>query len=579
MEGLPPLVFPPRTDWPVHLKATTMADIAEIRMLPLHHADLRPHLMQCLEYLRADVFKGFTTSRTIRSTRLTDETVKKFVEEFGKATHLPDLSEPLPPDTHGVNMWLTPEAKIRQRIINEPLLNGAIGKHTLPPTKYPSRLERRQRLRPCKYMLQLDFDAFYNSLPLDPLARILFVFKKSGRYYGLNTVPTGGRWSVATGQAITWAITDIETTVTLLTMIDNIAIGAHEGQELQFIRAVREIVNRTKLANLQTTPPAATIESMSDKELLDFATREVTFLGETYEWNGSERLVRNSTKTLAKLSLALRKPHHTYRTFAALCSLIMFALHTIGTNPASTYNLMQAYRAISRTVSESSWDSPVPFLSATVRAALDEHGALLLANAPARIPDRRWVTYDDDDFQVAVFIDASADGWGAIIRFGRETTVQVQQRWVNTLGDQAWEQKGNTPAGVFTARYSAHTEPEAINRVLEHLQRTNRITTRTKIAVVSDHFAVTHAQRKLNGFGGIGRGRSLNHMYERANALNVCFFFIAGASNPADTISRNFGAIEGGEITESNADDIALPLLRTTYCPLAEEEGRPEWMR
>jgi hypothetical protein len=112
----------------------------------------------------------------------------------------------------------------------------------------------------------------------------------------------------------------------------------------------------------------------------------------------------------------------------------VFALHTISANPASTYALMQAYRAVSRTVMDGDWDAPLPFLSQTVRAALDDHGALLLANRPARIAAPRTASYDDSSYNIVVFIDACADGWGAYVRDEKCTTM-IQQRWINTLGE------------------------------------------------------------------------------------------------------------------------------------------------
>jgi hypothetical protein len=68
-------------------------------------------------------------------------------------------------------------------------------------------------------------------------------------------------------------------------------------------------------------------------------------------------------------------------------------------------------------------------------------------------------------------------------------------------------------------------------------------------------------------------------MFERCNRLNVAFFYVVGVENPADPISRKFRAVEDGNIVEGLARDITVPALRTTYCPLAEVEHRPTWMR
>lgn len=69
--------------------------------------------------------------------------------------------------------------------------------------------------------------------------------------------------------------------------------------------------------------------------------------------------------------------------------------------------------------------------------------------------------------------------------------------------------------------------------------------------VVTDHEAIVRAQQKLNGYGGIGRGYSLNRLYEYVHELrhsrniDITFSYIAGPTNPADSLSRNFGADVG----------------------------------
>eukprot|EP00796_Vickermania_ingenoplastis_P005816 gene5816-biopygen3670 len=55
------------------------------------------------------------------------------------------------------------------------------------------------------------------------------------------TLPTGARWSVAVGQAVTNVIVDIDTPVIVHTLIDNIMIAAHDGMEKEFLSATRRI--------------------------------------------------------------------------------------------------------------------------------------------------------------------------------------------------------------------------------------------------------------------------------------------------------------------------------------------------
>lgn len=96
------------------------------------------------------------------------------------------------------------------------------------------KLGRRQSLKKAKYMIQIDFEAFYDAIPIPPSTRKHFVFRKGPEYFQLCTLPTGARWSVAVGQAITRTIVDIDTPVIVHTMIDNVLVAAHEGEEKQF---------------------------------------------------------------------------------------------------------------------------------------------------------------------------------------------------------------------------------------------------------------------------------------------------------------------------------------------------------
>eukprot|EP00796_Vickermania_ingenoplastis_P006772 gene6773-biopygen4609 len=83
-----------------------------------------------------------------------------------------------------------------------------------------------------------------------------------------------------------------------------------------------------------------------------------------------------------------------------------------------------------------------------------------------------------------------------------------------------------------------------------------------KIAVVTDHFPIVHAQKKLTGFGGIVRGYSLNKLYEYdllfTRNIQVVVFNLTGKLNPADQISRNFG-VHTQAIIVKDADDMGLP--------------------
>lgn len=598
-------------DWPLHLKHNTPLDMAAVLGMPTHRARTKRFLLRVQCFLDARFFDGLRTSRTVKRCALTANEVAKAVE-MGKFEPCPanEVSGvALPDGVHGVNVFTVPELKGRRRLITEPLLNRVIPKHHVPRVHYDTRLGRRQRLRHARYMLQIDFEAYYDAIPIAETLRNKFVFraKHDGRYYRLRTLPTGARWSVAVGQAVTWTIVDIDTTVTVSTLIDNILVAAHVGEEAEFVRAVRAIVSRIKAANLMTSPARDELEAMSDADLLHLASGSTVFLGEEYLWNGRERVVRNSVKTVAKLQLALRKTTHTIRSLASLISLVFFALHTTQMNPARAFKLLRAYRGIYRlTFRGYGWDDAVPYIDAAVTRSLQEIGGELVRNPWCAISDERHPTSDEADYDVVCFTDASLEGWGAVVNVrGRAPqTWTYRQRWTEDLeqrvdgeegaAEQVLEQlrqyqrhqrhqrSGHIPnpdaeADRFMARYSAHAEPRAAQLMLQHLVHHHDLRDGARVALVTDHRAIVIAQKHLNGFGGIGRGYSLNKLFEYAYGLwygrkiDVVFFYVEGARNPADAYSRHFGEDATGSLEVRRVDTMGVPFLRDTWCPLLEE--------
>eukprot|EP00796_Vickermania_ingenoplastis_P001345 gene1345-biopygen1081 len=117
----------------------------------------------------------------------------------------------IPAHVHGVNTFCVPELKGRRRLITEPHLNGVIAKHEIPKVAYPTRLSRRQSLRYARYMIQIDFEAFYDSIPMPTDIRDNFVFRtKDWKYFRLCTLPRepdGASLSAKLSQTSLWIST------------------------------------------------------------------------------------------------------------------------------------------------------------------------------------------------------------------------------------------------------------------------------------------------------------------------------------------------------------------------------------
>lgn len=577
-----PTPLPDKRRWRLHLKATTLLDGPAVLGLPMR-TETKEKLSKALRFLKKEAFDGMQTSRTIKATQLSTEEIEEAVRmgKFEECDAQKFSKIRLPYGAHGVNVFTVPELKGRRRLITEPLINAVINRKTIPSIEYPSRLARRQSLRYAKYMLQIDFEAFYDAIPMPSDIRDNFVFRKGHKYYRLRTLPTGARWSVAVGQSITSAIVDIDTPIVVHTMIDNIMVAARVGEENEFLQAVRKIVSRIKKANLLTSPSRETLEKATDAELLRLSEEPNTFLGEVFEWNGKERLIRNSVKTVAKLGLALAAEKFSCRSFVSLISLILYALHTTRLNPASAFRLLRAYRGIYRQVTSGlSWDADLPYLDPTVHAKLMELGKALYNNDFWQIADVVEPTYEESYYQYKIVTDASYSGWGAYVHDRRNGTVTAyQQHWEDGTQFKLPEYHYNKARaeGFFDAHHSAHAEPRAASLIIRQLIQLG-IPDGSRIALVTDHIAIVHAQRRVNGFGGIGRGYALNRLFELVHDLwfhkniQVTFFHLSGNVNPADSLSRYFGDIaEHGGLISFPANDTQLPLLSATFSPVCEK--------
>ncbi|MDD9341215.1 MAG: hypothetical protein PV362_16540 [Providencia heimbachae] len=486
---------------------------------------LQEFLQKALRYMEASFFEGLHTSQTIKATQLPLNDIQrasamgKFEPRDGRRVDGPRLPE----GVRGVNVFAIPELKGRRRLITEPLPNAAALKHEIPRVSYTTRLARRQSLRYARYMLQIDVEAFYDSIPLPLGIRNRFVLRTRGeggglQYHRLFTLPTGARWSVAVGQDIAWVIVDVESPVIVHTMIDKIMIAAREGQESWFVAAVREIVERIRSANLLTSPGRGSLAEALDAEPFEMAMASNVFLGEEYGWNGRGRLVRNSVKTVAKLILALKATRFIYRSFASVVSLIAYALHTARLTPARAFLLLRAYRGACRKISRGKdWDEEMQYINLQDRGAMKTIGTHLVLPTGWQITDGRRPTCEDCGYDVIVFTDASSAGWGAVAWWSVQLRIKTyQQRWVHDLhiteGCCAAENPA-PPAGHFQARHSAHAEPRGARMLLQQLVKEG-LRDGARVAFVTDHSPIVHAQKRLNGFGGIWRVHALNRLYE-----------------------------------------------------------------
>ena len=608
LRGLPPLegILPER-EWPFHIKHTTKLVVAALEALPVAHPASLELWSRCAVFLTSAPWRNARTSRTIKSARIRSDGMQAMLEE-GMIVEAANIALPLPEHVFGINVFAATELKMRLRVIGEPHLNAV--EADIPKLRYATRRATRLLVSCAWFAYQIDLDAYYNSIPLQEDAWPCFAFRHSGKTYLWTRTPTGGRWSVAVGQAATYVIVDLEELtpgcgVAIRTIIDNILIVAEKSAANLFTRVVKTIARRLQIVNLQSTPATSDIIEMPDEVLLKEAVTPITFCGEEYsapnhEGPGPIRGVRNTDKTVAKLLVGMRefasRPATTYRQFTSLVSLAQYAMHTVAIAPSNFWTLFAAHRAICAVAHAQGWDAKLEHVSEPVRDQLNDIVQTCAKREYTTVPEVRLIpSHAEEDYNLILWTDASGDGFGGYIAADGKVFA-CQRRWLNTIGPNA--RARSDPRTLFNQKKSAHAEPAGAMLLLEFARRQwpHLFFRGARVAVVTDHYAIVVAQRKLNEFGGVGRGFFLNAFFRcvdrmAEDGVRTDVYYVEGSQNPPDGLSRDFSHFDerktvdvtcgvGEDVVFWEEKHISLPSLKSTFSPLAIPEEETEvWMR
>ena len=273
-------------------------------------------------------------------------------------------------------------------------------------------------------------------------------------------------------------------------------------------------------------------------------------------------------------------------------------MHTISVRAAKYFSTFALQRAISSAAvagvkeghfqswpqaQPAGWDVPT-VVSETLKLELQSLVNLTnsrqLVSIPAKWPDDR--LYNDKFYEIVVFTDASAEGWGAMIKIQfddpqsgyPEGTYEIQSKWTSVpLSTRAH------------TRFSADTEPTAAKLLLNELKKL--WPNASRVALVTDHEAIPRASRRSNGFGGIGRGQALNEFFRvldesySTDSELVDLYYICGHLNPADYTSRHFSAAcDTVEVVINSISTVLPPLSRTlSFYEQFSTKRREPWQR
>jgi hypothetical protein len=239
----------------------------------------------------------------------------------------------------------------------------------------------------------------------------------------MAVLPMGFRPSAAIGQALTWCIVDVDPLelqgCVIVTYIDNILVLGPTPAAVQRLTAL--IIKRAISVGAQFSEGTGRDEARVAAEIArpeHQPTQTFDFLGMRYDLR--DKSVRQSSKTatkvdsiLAFLASAPESITCTAREFAAMFGLALFASSSCATREhISDYRpAFQYFRKLASTQAVSagsSWSRSIT-VSGQALGSLRSWFADLHTNPPTSITKPQAPLNPD-----VIFVDASAEGWGAV---------------------------------------------------------------------------------------------------------------------------------------------------------------------
>ncbi len=422
--------------------------------------------------------------------------------------------------------FLLPQSKKRRlRPIFEPSSNSFFIGSKLLKQRYPSRLQRRARARGRRFAHEIDFSAYFDQFGLSVEVQAHYVIKIRGpqgpELFCLTRLPMGATFAPGVAQTVTWIVVAPLlrcTHVSVDTMIDNIRVCADSLEDLR--SALKTLQCRSALANITVNDDFGAVDLNKFTPSSDY-----TFLGERYTISNGEQVVGNTPANLEKLRAALDALHHripSLRQLASLLGLAFWMAHTINVDITEFSALLRGYSGIA-SQQAGNWDDPLPFLAPTLRNAVEDLCNIILRDPAFPLPILRQPSYAEREYDLVVFTDASASGWGALVlETATGTVTSLQQRWHGAL------------------QHSAHAEPQAVCRALDYIAEHSL--TPKRIALITDHIALATGQRRwFSNHGGVSVAHQLNCAFKRmhSHSIECDTFYLAGDQNPADALSRD----------------------------------------
>ena len=357
-----------------------------------------------------------------------------------------------------------------------------------------------------KASIQLDFNSFYDQIPLSLLVRLYFGLRWKEAYYYLKSLPMGLRVAVMVACAITWFLVSFpKKEVTTNTFVDNIRFTGEEDDvidaTLEFVRRCREVG-----ASLDQMPHTR-------EEARKLLEDEGDFLGVHFKYKAGLMCLTKKTTTKIELidAASICQGPVTFKQLSVIMGLFNFSARVLLFPLWKVFHLLRRFReesSLEALFPQRTWGEREITLSKTELEELATMQRFFLQN--------KEISFEPPPpIDAAIFSDACGMGWGGILVWPCGKTETVSGR------------RGNSH-GLYSS--STVSEPEGLIRVWGSLSKRG-----FKHATVwLDHEPLVWACRSRRPHAW-----HYNRALETLNSTEArSVGFVAGCRNPADYPSR-----------------------------------------
>jgi hypothetical protein len=332
----------------------------------------------------------------------------------------------------------------------------------------------------------------------------------------------GAGFSAFLAQVVTWCLLENvmkKNRVTVVTMIDNV-IFASDSEEIA--EEIMSFAREAGSVGLHFNDVDCDLNSRTS--ILEKAERNardgVTLLGEIYRGEYVYNTPEHLTKADAMISELEGGKRRSKRNICGLISLMCWIADTVDVHMCSLFALVKLW---SDTVKlPVTWDTLVTLTKEEIASIRETMNKITQKQHKHKVEAFPAIKPEEEEaYDFVALVDASASGWGAIVKCKNGEIWFFRQGFHKLFLHSAWSE----PLGAT----------EMLRTIKEKFGMGH-------IAVVSDHHALTGAQRRpISGNAGFSAAFYLNSFYECLYEFdpNAHIFYVEGEQNPADDPSRS----------------------------------------